>query len=59
MDLAVERALSTKVYYVPGKQNVIADYLSRFQNAKALQLAPNMRIHSFQPPRDALGVAKK
>jgi hypothetical protein len=59
VDLAVDRALSTKVYYVPGKQNVIADYLSRFQNAKALQLAPNMRIHSFQPPRDALGVAKK
>jgi hypothetical protein len=34
--------------YVPGKQNVITDYLSRFLNAKALQLAPNMVIQDFQ-----------
>jgi hypothetical protein len=59
VDLAISKALSTKVYYVPGKQNIIADYLSRFQNAKALQLAPNMHIQLFQPPRDALGLAKK
>jgi hypothetical protein len=59
VDFVVDNSISTKVYYVPGKQNIIADYLSRFQNAKALQLAPNMRIHPFQPPRDALGVAKK
>jgi hypothetical protein len=59
VDLAVEKSISTKVYYVPGKQNVIADYLSRFQNAKALQLAPHMHIRLFQPPRDALGVLQK
>jgi hypothetical protein len=59
VDFAVNTSISTKVYYVPGNQNIIADYLSRFQNAKALQLAPNMRIRPFQPPRDALGVAEK
>ena len=59
VDLAVEKSISTKVYYVPGKQNVVADYLSKFQNAKALQLALHMRVRSFQPPQNALGVVKK
>ena len=59
VDLAVKKSISTKVYYVCGKQNIIADYLSRFENAKALQLAPHMRIRLFQPPRNALGVVQK
>ena len=59
VDFAVEHSISTKVYYVLGKQNVIANFLSRFQNAKALQLAPNMRIRLFQPPQNVLGVVKK
>ena len=59
VDFCINNSIATKVYYVPGQQNVIADYLSRFQNMKALQLAPNMHISSFQPPRDALGVAEK
>ena len=59
VNLAIDKALSTKVYYVPGRQNAITDYLSMFQNAKALQLALNMHIQLFQPPQDALGVAKK
>ena len=59
VDFSVSNSIATKVYYVPGKQNIIADYLSRFLNAKALQLAPNMVIQDFQPPRDALGVAEK
>jgi hypothetical protein len=59
VDFAVDKSISTKVYYVPGKQNIIADYLSRFLNAKALQLALNMCIRPFQPPWNALGVVEK
>jgi hypothetical protein len=59
VDFSVNNAVSTKVYYVSGKQNIIADLLSRFLNAKALQLAPKMIIRNFQPPRDALGAVKK
>ena len=59
VDFGINNTISTKVYFVPGKQNIIADYLSRFRNAKALQLAPKMRINSFQPPRDAMGALKK
>ena len=59
VDFAVDNSISTKVYYVPSKQNIIANYLSRFQNAKALQLAPNMCIQLFQPPQNALGVVEK
>jgi hypothetical protein len=59
VDFAVECSISTKVYYVLGKQNIIANFLSRFQNVKALQLALNMHIQLFQPPWNVLGVVKK
>ena len=59
IDFGINHSIATKVYYVPGKQNVIADHLSRFQNMKALQLAPKLRICNFQPPRDAMGVVEK
>jgi hypothetical protein len=47
------------VYYIPGAKNIIADYLSRFCNAAALRLAPELIISPFQPPQDALGATKK
>ena len=59
VDFTVNTSIATKVYHVPGNQNVIADYLSRFLNADALRLAPNLNIQVFEPPRDALGVVKK
>jgi len=59
VDFNIKNSITTKVYYVPGKQNVVADHLSRFQNAKALQLAPKLQICSFQPPQDAMGAVKK
>jgi hypothetical protein len=59
VDFALSTSISTKVYFIPGSQNVIADHLSRFQNREALQLAPKLRIQVFQPPRDAMGAAKK
>jgi len=59
VDFNIKNSITTNVYYVPGKQNVVADHLSRFQNAKALQLAPKLQICSFQPPQDAMGAVKK
>jgi hypothetical protein len=59
VDFTINTSIATKVYFVPGNQNVIADYLSRFLNAEALRLAPNLQIQVFEPPRDALGVAQK
>jgi hypothetical protein len=59
VDFTINTSIATKVYYVPGNQNVIADYLSRFLNAEALRLAPNLHIQVFEPPQDAMGAAKK
>jgi hypothetical protein len=50
VDFSINNSITTKVYYVLGQQNVIADYLSMFPNTKAFQLAPNMHICAFQPP---------
>ena len=35
------------------------NHLSCFQNQEALWLVPNLHIHTFQPPQDAMGAAKK
>jgi hypothetical protein len=59
IDFTINTSIATKVYFVPSSQNVIADYLSRFLNSKALLLAPNLCIQAFQPPQEALGAAKK
>jgi hypothetical protein len=59
VDFTLSTSIATKVYFVPGTQNVIVDYLSHFQNHKALRLVPNLGINTFQPPQDAMGAAKK
>ena len=59
VDFVLSTLIATKVYFVPETQNIIADHLSRFQNREGLQLAPKLRIELFQPPQDAMGVAKK
>ena len=59
IDLTTNCSIATKVYYMPGKQNIIADCLSQFQNARALLLAPNLCIRTFQPPQDAMRAFKK
>jgi len=47
------------VEHIPGQQNVIADALSRFHNELVKDLVPTAQIFDFEPPRDALGAAKK
>jgi hypothetical protein len=59
VDFTINTSITTKVYFVPGNQNLIADYLSRFLNSDALRLTPHLNIQVFEPPRDALGAAKK
>jgi hypothetical protein len=40
IDFTISTSIAMKVYFIPGCQNTIADYLSRSLNAHALQLAP-------------------
>ena len=55
VSLLIQHAISLRVVYVPGVDNVVADSLSRFDNTKALAACPGLSISSFQPPRLAMG----
>ena len=57
VDFTLNTSIATN--FIPGKQNVIADHLSRFQNAEVLRLAPQLDIQSFKPSQDAMEAAKK
>jgi hypothetical protein len=59
IDFGINNTITAEVDYVPGMQNIIADHLSRFQNAKALQLAPKLQICNFQTPWDVMGAVEK
>jgi hypothetical protein len=51
--------IDLRVAHIPGTENVVADALSRFQNAPALAACPGLTISSFQPPRVTMGRVKK
>jgi len=59
VDVVLADGADFRVTWVPGKDNTIADALSRFNNDLALLLSPGLKIMTFQPPQDALGAAKK
>jgi hypothetical protein len=56
VSLLLKYNISLRVMHVPGVENIIADSLSRFENAKAIAECPNLSISSFQPPRVAMGL---
>lgn len=45
------------VVHISGEQNVVANALSRFNNATAWKYTPNLVIQQFQPPQLMLGAA--
>ncbi|KIY49912.1 hypothetical protein FISHEDRAFT_72144 [Fistulina hepatica ATCC 64428] len=56
-DLLMFYECDLRVFHVKGKDNKVADALSRFQNDLATTLAPGLRIFSFIPPRLTSGAA--
>jgi hypothetical protein len=59
VDILLETDIDLRVLHVPGTENIVADALSRFQFQTALNIVPDLKITSFQPPLWSLGAAKK
>ena len=59
VDLLIEHDIDLRVFHVSGVDNIVADHLSRLRDDEAGHCAPGITISSFQPPRNALGAAKK
>jgi hypothetical protein len=55
--LLIRYSISLRVVHISGVDNVVADSLSRFENARATAECPGLSISPFQPPRVALGLA--
>ena len=59
IDMLLEDEVDLRVFHIPGKDNIIADALSRYKNNLATLLSPNLITGTFLPPQDALGAPKK
>jgi hypothetical protein len=59
IDHLLDVNVDARVLHVPGVENLVADALSRFNNAYAMRLVPDLQIYTFQPPHGLLGAAKK
>jgi hypothetical protein len=59
IDILIESDLSLRVIHVPGKENEVADSLSRQNFALCLSIVPEIKISSFEPPQLPLGAEKK
>jgi hypothetical protein len=59
IDMLIEDEVDLRVYHILGKDNLIADPLSRYKNDLACLLLPGLIISLFIPPQDALGASKK
>ena len=55
ISILIKFNISLRVVHIPGVDNVIADFLSRFENTKAIAECPGLAISTFQPPRIAMG----
>jgi hypothetical protein len=54
--LLLKHHISLRVVHIPGVDNIIADSLSRFENARAYAACPGLNISTFQPPRFTMGL---
>ncbi|EJD33090.1 hypothetical protein AURDEDRAFT_77217 [Auricularia subglabra TFB-10046 SS5] len=54
-DILISTGIQLRVLHIAGKDNIIADALSRWMNDKACAHAPGLQIFPFIPPRAALG----
>jgi len=56
MRILITSGISLCVFHVPGADNLTADALSCNLPGAALSSLPNLHIHLFQPPCEALGL---
>ncbi|KDR82212.1 hypothetical protein GALMADRAFT_18481, partial [Galerina marginata CBS 339.88] len=54
-DLLIKYSTSLRVCHISGKDNDIADALSRLENDRALAACPTLSINQFLPPRLMMG----
>jgi hypothetical protein len=59
VDVLLMDGVDFHITWLPRKENVVANGLSQFNNELVMQLCPKLKITTFQPPQDVLGVAKK
>jgi hypothetical protein len=59
VEILLDKQFSLRVFHVAGKDNTIADALSRSYFDVIHQSQPRLKLHYFQPPRLDAGVAQK
>lgn len=50
IDLLTQHGAELRVLHIPGQDNVVADCLSRWENATVCMYAPGLTIYPFIPP---------
>lgn len=58
IDLLVSHNAELRVLHISGRDNIVADALSRWDNATALTHAPGLTISFFLPPRLTQGASR-
>ncbi|KAL1739560.1 hypothetical protein HDZ31DRAFT_7286, partial [Schizophyllum fasciatum] len=51
VDILLNSDCELRVFHIPGADNPVADALSRFDNQRAVLLAPGIKIRTFLPPQ--------
>ena len=59
IDLVLGRDIDFRVFHISGSKNVVTDHLSHIKTRDALEAAPGLIVHPFQPPWNALGATQK
>jgi hypothetical protein len=59
VDHLLPNQINARVIHMLGHKNVVADAVSRFNNAEALRLVPGLQIVTFHPPRGMMGAAQR